>query len=248
MKKIIFLFSLLSIFSSCKQTQLTSKFNKGYKKIYVKPLIKNQHNYDLSKETNNKRDAYQEKKSIETISDNQEKLYVEVASIKPKVILKEKWLHQKLIRLDSILKFKDSTLSEEDEILETSKKAKKFSVLGLTGTLSSVLFAILNNEMRSLTKPGKLRFILWDVTEIMCWILASASFLLLVTSLLFIIKAIKKIKKNGEKIKNQNKTIKRNIKLAYLITLLLLITPIVVGLIILLTFSLSIGSMGPFYW
>ena len=240
MKKIIFLFSLLSIFSSCKQTQLTSKFNKGYKKIYVKPLIKNQHNYDLSKETNNKRDAYQEKKSIETISDNQEKLYVEVASIKPKVILKEKWLHQKLIRLDSILKFKDSTLSEKDEILETSKKAKKFSVLGLTSTLSSVLFAILNNEMRSLTKPGKLRrSILWDVTEIMCWILAGASFLLLVTSLLFIIKAIKKIKKNGEKIKNQNKTIRRNIKLAYLITLLLLIAPIVVGLIILLTFSSS---------
>ena len=240
MRKIIFLFSLLSIFSSCKQTQLTSKFNKGYKKIYVKPLIKNQHNYDLSKETNNKRDAYQEKKSIETISDNQEKLYVEVASIKPKVILKEKWLHQKLIRLDSILKFKDSTLSEKDEILETSKKAKKFSVLGLTSTLSSVLFAILNNEMRSLTKPGKLRrSILWDVTEIMCWILAGASFLLLVTSLLFIIKAIKKIKKNGEKIKNQNKTIRRNIKLAYLITLLLLIAPIVVGLIILLTFSSS---------
>ena len=35
MKKIIFLFSLLSIFSSCKQTQLTSKLNRGYKKIYA---------------------------------------------------------------------------------------------------------------------------------------------------------------------------------------------------------------------
>ncbi len=240
MKKIIFLFSLLSIFSSCKQTQLTSKLNRGYKKIYAKPLIKNHHNYNLSKESNNKRGTYQEKKSIETISNNHEKLIVEVGSIKPKEILKETWLHQKLIRIDSILNFKDSTFSEKDEILETSKKAKKFSLLGLTGTLSSVLFAILNNEMSSLTKPGKLRFILWDITEILCWILAGFSFLLLLTSLHFIIKAIKKIKKNDEKIKDQNKTIRRNIKLAYLITLLILTSPILVGIIVLLTFSISI--------
>ena len=59
---------------------------------------------------------------------------------------------------------------------------------------------------------------------------------------------MKKIKKKGEKIKGQDKRIKNNIKTAFWISLLLLLAPIIGGLIFLLTFIISIGSIGPFYF
>ena len=52
----------------------------------------------------------------------------------------------------------------------------------------------------------------------------------------FLIKTIKKIKKNKESIKDQDKSIRNNIKLAFLIPLVSMVIPIIIGIIILLNF------------
>ena len=146
MKKILFLLFVFSILSSCKQTQLTSNFNKRSKKIYVKPIIKN-HYIDVTT-SKEKTVNYSKRKSIETIVKNsfnsieitnKEELLANVDFSEKNGFLKEKKIQQKLIRVDSILKSNDSTLKEED-ILKLSKKAKNFSLIGLLTGLVSLPF------------------------------------------------------------------------------------------------------------
>ena len=147
MKKILFLLFVFSILSSCKQTQLTSNFNKRSKKIYVKPTIKS-HYIDLTS-IKDKTAHYSKSKSIEPIIKNsfssieitnKEEFLANGNVSEPNVILKENQIQQKLIRVDSILKSHDSTSKEEETLLKLSKKAKNFSVIGLIS--SSLLFPL----------------------------------------------------------------------------------------------------------
>ena len=146
MKNIVWLVCVLSLSYSCKQTQLSSNFNKRSKKIYVKPIIKN-HYIDVTT-SKEKTVNYSKRKSIETIVKNsfnsieitnKEELLANVDFSEKNGFLKEKKIQQKLIRVDSILKSNDSTLKEED-ILKLSKKAKNFSLIGLLTGLVSLFF------------------------------------------------------------------------------------------------------------
>ena len=243
MKNILFLLFVLSIFSTCKQTQLTSKFNKKSKKIYVKPLTKTQFNKGIYNQ--NKTLIYSEKKLIEPILkksinlktiNNTEELFANADFSKQISIVKENETRQKLIRVDSILKSKDSTLIEKEEILKLSNQAKKFSILSLLSSSSIISLQLIDdliiNEV--IRKNRKLRWKIGDFINVLSWILGIACFVLSVTGLHFLVKALKKIKKSGDKLKHQNKTVKKNLKVAYLISFLHLIAPIIIGICLLI--------------
>ena len=153
MKKILFLLFVFSLLSSCKQTQLTSNFNKRSKKIYIKPTIKS-HYIDVTS-IKDKTANYSKRKSIETIVKNsfnsieitnKEELLANVDVSEPNGFLKENKIQQKLIRVDSILNTNNPNLSEKEEILELSKKAKKFSLIGLFTGLISMCFILLQDS------------------------------------------------------------------------------------------------------
>ena len=153
-----------------------------------------------------------------------------------KFIKNDNKAHQKLIKIDSVLNDKLPTLEEKDEITKLSKRAKKFSIISLfSATLSTISYLI--------AFPST-----YDFLHVFGAVFGISSLIFSTIAFIQLIKSIKKIKKKGEKIKGQDKRIKNNIKTAFWISLLLLLAPIIGGLIFLLTFSISIGSIGPFYF
>ncbi len=240
MKNIIALFCILSIFSSCKPTQLTSNFKRSPKKVYVKTEF----NTDFTS-IKNKTTDFKKSKPINKIEKssfgsketiNNDELYADVEVSEQSVIKNDNKAHQKMINIDSVLSAKFSTIEEKDEITKLSKRAKKFSIISLiSATLSSISYLI--------AFPST-----YDFLHVFGAIFGISSLIISIIAFIHLIKAIKKIKKKGEKIKGQEKTIKNNIKTAFWISLLLLLAPIIVGIIFLLTFSISIGGIGPFYF
>ena len=88
----------------------------------------------------------------------------------------------------------------------------------------------------------------WYFFHVLGAIFGISSFILAVITLVYLIKSLRKIKNKGEKINEQNNSIKKDMKTSFWLLMLLLLAPIVGGIIFLLTFSISIGSMGPFYF
>ena len=68
MKKILCLLFVFSLLNSCKQTQLSSNFNKRSKNNYVKPTIKS-HYIDVTS-SKEKTANYSKRRSIEKIVKN----------------------------------------------------------------------------------------------------------------------------------------------------------------------------------
>ena len=243
MKNIIALFCILSIFSSCKQTQLTTNFKRSPKKVYVKPEFNTHYTNFVS--IKNKTTDFKKSKPANKIENrsfgsketiNNDELYADVEVSEQDIIKNDKKAHQKLINIDSVLINKLPSLEDKDEIIKLSKRAKKFSIISLiSATLSIVSYLI--------AFPST-----YDFLHVFGAIFGISSLILSIIAFIHLIKAIKKIKKKGEKIKGQEKTIKNNIKTAFWISLLLLLAPIIGGIIFLLTFSISIGSIGPFYF
>lgn len=228
MKKIVYLFCLFSILSSCKQTQPITSFNKS-SKIYLKPATKS--HYTDVKSIKDKAVDYSKRKPFETFVKNsfnsvqianKEELLANVDVYEPSGFLKENKL-QKLIGTDSVLKSQILSLQDHDEILNLSKKAKKFSFVSLTGTLLSAFLTESNFD--SLTTAFSL-----------------VSFILALIGLKFLIRSIKKINSKGEKIKQQNKKIRKNIR-TVLFILPLLILSLAFIIYVMLFFSISIGSI-----
>ena len=211
MKNIVWLVYVLSLSYSCKQSQLSSNFNKRSKKIYVKPIIKN-HYIDVTT-SKEKTVNYSKRKSIETIVKNsfnsieitnKEELLANVDFSEKNGFLKEKKIQQKLIRVDSILKSNDSTLKEED-ILKLSKKAKNFSLIGLlTGLVS-------------------LPFFINDVYLGTGWFFLLSAALLISIGSIFLFITIKKIRNSKQKIKSQENDVKSNLKISTIISSLILL-------------------------
>ena len=235
-KNIIYLFSILLIFSSCSQTYLSSSFNKRSKKIYVKPLTKTQFNNGLYNE--NKTPSYSDNKPIETIveksfnsktiNNNIQEFYTDAGDSKTKAILNENKIHKKLIRIDSILKPNDSTMTVEEEILKISNRAKKFSLLGVVSSLNTGLIYILHQLLQPRAFFPSTLFLISSI----------ASLILFAISKYNLISAIRRMKKNGIKANNQ---IKENIKIAFRAPLFIFICCVIIGIIIALTFSVSVS-------
>ena len=56
-------------------------------------------------------------------------MFANVSNTKPKLIKNEKRIHQKLIRIDSVLKSLATNLENEGEVLNFSKKVKKYNLI-----------------------------------------------------------------------------------------------------------------------
>ena len=231
--KILCLLCVFVLMFSCKQTQLTSNFNKRAKKIYVKPSLRNN---DIEIGLNEKKTPKHSKSISRKVKDTfnyndlkpKEKFIADAGISETKVISNENKLHQKLTRIDSVLKSKDSNLIENEEFLELFNKTKKFSLYSLCATLSSLL-------TMGFWTDGTALSILFGISLVMSLVMSILTFI-------SIIKIKKYLKKNNKKLRNlSDKKIKYIIRLASIFPLLI-ISALILSLFVLLTFSISINA------
>ena len=234
MKNLFWLICILSLSYSCKQTQLALSNNKKSDKIYTKaPLSLNDIDF-VSKEKKAsklsrsiiitkavKKQLYSTENSIER------ELFTDLDNTKPNLIKNEKRIHQKLVRIDSILKSQVSNLENEEEVQELSKKAKRFSIRSILSSSLLISFNLINDWVITNLNNRKLRWKIDDIVKILSWVLGGLCFILSLFTLHFLIKAFKKIKKSREKLKNQNDDVKKNLRWAGLSTLFHLIIPMI---------------------
>jgi hypothetical protein len=215
---------------SCKQTQLTSNFNKRAKKIYVKPSLRNN---DIEIALNEKKTPKHSKSISRKVKDTfnyndlkpKEEFIADAGISEIKVISNENKLHQKLTRIDSVLKSKDSTLIENEEFLELFNKTKKFSLYSLCATLSNLLTFPLLSIGTSLS-------ILFGISLVMTLVMPILTFI-------STIKIKKYLKKNNKKLRNlSDKKIKYIIRLASIFPLLI-ISALILSLFVMLTSVLT---------
>ena len=235
-KNLVSLICVLLLLTACKQTQLTSNYSRRSNKIYTKSPL-NFKNFDVA--TNEKIATTSEKSrsiiksvkkpfcSVQKI--NKEELFAEVNIKEIKEVFLQNSLHQRVLRLDSLLKSEHGNKSDADDITKTSKRAKKISLVSLAN-------AILSGISYLIAFPT-----IYDFFHVFGAIFGISSFILSVISLVYLINLFKKIKDKGEKVNLQNDTIKKDMKTSFWLTMLLLLAPIVGGIIFLLTFSISIG-------
>ena len=226
MKKILCLLCVFVVMFSCKQTQLSSNFNKRSKKIYVKPSLRNN---DIEIALNEKKTPKHSKSISREVKDTfnyndlkpKEEFIADAGISEIKVISNENKLHQKLTRIDSVLKSKDSTLIENEEFLELFNKTKKFSLYSLYAILSSLLTFPLLSIGTSLS------------------ILFGISLVMTILTFISTIKIKKYLKKNNKKLRNlSDKKIKYIIRLASIFPLLI-ISALILSLFVMLTSVLT---------
>ena len=235
MKNLFWLICVLSLSYSCKQTQLALSNNKKSDKIYTKaPLSLNDIDF-VSKEKKASKPSRSiiinkalKKQLYSTENSFEKELFTDLDNTKPNLIKNEKRIHQKLIRIDSILKSQVTNLENEVEVLELSKKAKRFSIHSILSSSLLILSNVINlSVINDIIKNRKLRWKINDIVIILSWVLGGLCFILSLFGLHFLIKAFKKIKKSGENLKHQNDIVKKNLRWAGLSTLLHLIIPMI---------------------
>lgn len=239
MKNNLWLICVLTLLYSCKQTQLTSNYSKRPNKIYTETPLNDKYVdvvYDEKKTSAPSISKQTQEKLINPIEKkNKKELFTEINLAELKKVYVDHQHTQKFTRLDSIVKSKNQNLSDDEEILELSNKAKKYSLYGLLGTqlvlpLRFIFETIGSSKLSSL------------IELIMQSSLILASLASLYFGLSFLLKALKLIKKRGEKTRDQNKEVKKNLKIAKLINLLVLVLPLVISLVILI--SVAVNGIG----
>ena len=138
MKKIVCLFCLFSVLISCKQTLLTSNYNKKSNKIYNKTPLKYK-DFDvvsIEKRASAPAKSSPIRKSTENqfcsneVTNKDELLtYLETSEINE--VSLDNHLHKRTLRLDSILK-SNLKSNSDNKILDFSKKAKKYSLIAIS--------------------------------------------------------------------------------------------------------------------
>ena len=149
MKKIVCLFCLFSVLISCKQTQLTSNYNKRSNKIYNKATLKYK---DFDVASIEKRISAPAKSSpIRKSTENQfcsnevtnkDELITGLNIKRIKEVSTNNYIHQRSVIVDSILKSNYEKISDKDDIEKTSKRAKKFSIVSAVSLLFTLIFRI----------------------------------------------------------------------------------------------------------
>ena len=235
MKNLFWLICILSLSYSCKQTQLALSNNKKSDKIYTKaPLSLNNIEF-VSKEKKASKPSRSiiitkaVKKQLYSIENSIEReLFTDLENTKPNLIKNEKRIHQKLIRIDSILKSQVSNLENEEEVQELSEKAKRFSIRSILSSSLLISFNLIDDlVINDIINNRKLRWKIDDFVKIFSWVLGGLCLIFSLFGLYFLIKAFKKIKKSGEKLKHQSDIVKKNLKWAGLSTILHLLIPII---------------------
>ena len=225
MKKIVCLFCLFSLMISCKQTQLTSNYNKRSNKIYNKTPLKYK-DFDvvsIEKRASAPAKSSPIRKSTENqfcsneVTNKDELLtYLETSEINE--VSLDNHLHKRTLRLDSILK-SNLKSNSDDKILDFSKKAKKYSLISIINlSLTAPLAYIASRKYRRK-----------DPFEILSLLFGISTFIFSTISLFFIKKSIKEIKKSGKKFKETDSTIKKNLRIGIFGAFLCLIPIILVA-------------------
>jgi hypothetical protein len=233
MKNLFWLICVLSLSYSCKQTQLAISNNKKSNKIYTKSHLSLDDIDFVSKEKEASKPSRSivitktEKKQIYSIENSiKDELFADVSN-KPRLIKNKKRIHQNLIKIDSALKSQATNLENEEEVLDLSKKAKKYNLISLINLFLTSLFSFVAIEFN-------------DYNAVLALISISGinTFIFSVMSLYFFLKTIIKIKKSGKKFKETDVTIKKNLRLA-LFSVFLCLIPITIVLIVVINIMIN---------
>ena len=209
MKKIVCLFCLFSLMISCKQTQLTSNYNKRSNKIYNKTPLKYK-DFDvvsIEKRASAPAKSSPIRKSTENqfcsneVTNKDELLtYLETSEINE--VSLDNHLHKRTLRLDSILK-SNLKSNSDDKILDFSKKTKKYSLISIINLSLTAPLAYIALFKGGWIKPFEILSLLFGIS----------TFIFSTISLFFLKKSIKEIKKSGKKFKETDSTIKKNLRI-----------------------------------
>ena len=220
MKKIVCLFCLFSLMISCKQTQLTSNYNKRSNKIYNKTPLKYK-DFDvvsIEKRASAPAKSSPIRKSTENqfcsneVTNKDELLtYLETSEINE--VSLDNHLHKRTLRLDSILK-SNLKSNSDDKILDFSKKTKKYSLISIINLSLTAPLAYIALFKGGWIKPFEILSLLFGIS----------TFIFSTISLFFLRKSIKEIKKSGKKFKETDSTIKKNLRIGIFGAFLCLIT------------------------
>ena len=233
MKNLFWFICVLSLSYSCKQTQLAISNNKKSNKIYTKaPLSLNDVDF-VSKENKASKPSRSivitktEKKQIFSIENSiKDELFADVSN-KPRLIKNKKRIHQNLIKIDSALKSQATNLEDKEEVLDLSKKAKKYNFISLINLFLTSLFSFVAIEFND-----------YNAVLALIGISGINTFIFSVMSLYFFLKTIIKIKKSGKKFKDADITIKKNLRLA-LFSVFLCLIPITIALIVVIDIMIN---------
>ena len=234
MKKIVCLFCLFSVLISCKQTLLTSIYNKNSNKIYNKTPLKYK-DFDvvsIEKRASAPAKSSPIRKSTENqfcsneVTNKDELLtYLETSEINE--VSLDNHLHKRTLRLDSILK-SNLKSNSDDKILDFSKKAKKYSLISIINlSLTAPLAFIASYKYRRI-----------DPFEILSILFGISTLIFSTISLFFFKKSIKEIKKSGKKFKETDSTIKKNLRSA-LLSVFLSFIPMILVLIVVIDIMIN---------
>ena len=238
MKKIVCLFCLFSLMISCKQTQLTSNYNKRSNKIYNKTPLKYK-DFDvvsIEKRASAPAKSSPIRKSTENqfcsneVTNKDELLtYLETSEINE--VSLDNHLHKRTLRLDSILK-SNLKSNSDDKILDFSKKTKKYSLISIINLSLTAPLAYIALFKGGWIKPFEILSLLFGIS----------TFIFSTISLFFLKKSIKEIKKSGKKFKENDSTIKKNLRIGIFGAFLCLIPTILAASVLIFfacCFSLS---------
>ena len=238
MKKIVCLFCLFSLMISCKQTQLTSNYNKRSNKIYNKTPLKYK---DFDVVSIEKRASAPAKSSPIRISTenqfcsnevtNKDELLTYLETSKINEVSLDNHLHKRTLRLDSILK-SNLKSNSDDKILDFSKKAKKYSLISIINLSLTAPLAYIALFKGGWIKPFEILSLLFGIS----------TFIFSTISLFFLKKSIKEIKKSGKKFKETDSIIKKNLRIGIFGAFLCLIPTILAASVLIFfacCFSLS---------
>ena len=220
MKKIVCLFCLFSVLISCKQTLLTSNYNKKSNKIYNKTPLKYK---DFDVVSNEKRASapaksrpirnYNENQFYSNKTTNKDELFTDLETREIKEVCLDNRIYKRILRVDSILK-SNLKSNSDDKILDFSKKAKKYSLISIINlSLTAPLAFIAAYKYRRI-----------DPFEILSILFGISTLIFSTISLFFFKKSIKEIKKSGKKFKETDSTIKKNLRIGIFGAFLCLIT------------------------
>ena len=120
------------------------------------------------------------------------------------------------------------------EVLDLSKKAKKYNFISLISLLITTVSLIMAFDYMNLTYS----YILEMSFGIVSAIFGINTFIFSIMSLYFFLKAIIKIKKSGKKFKDADITIKKNLRLA-LFSVFLCLIPITIALIVVIDIMIN---------
>ena len=238
MKKIVCLFCLFSVLISCKQTLLTSNYNKKSNKIYNKTPLKYK-DFDvvsIEKRASAPAKSSPIRKSTENqfcsneVTNKDELLtYLETSEINE--VSLDNHLHKRTLRLDSILK-SNLKSNSDDKILDFSKKAKKYSLISIINLSLTAPLAYIALFKGGWIKPFEILALLFGISTL----------IFSTISLFFFKKSIKEIKKSGKKFKETDSTIKKNLRIGIFGAFLCLIPTILAASVLIFfacCFSLS---------